>query len=127
MTQRDFYQVLGVERTASPAEIRAAYVRLAKLHHPDVAGNLPSRLAEVQQAYRCLADTDARTAHDAAIHDGERRHAMRQVRIQRRLQGYDRRHPRKPPAPPRQLPWRRLVLLGLGIAIAARLSVGLFA
>src|SRR5207253_2233393 len=85
VSERNYYQVLGISRDASATEIRAAFVRLSKRHHPDLAGHMPARLAEVRQAYRCLADAQTRAAHDRAIAEVERAHLARQARIQRRL------------------------------------------
>jgi DnaJ-class molecular chaperone len=125
LRQRDFYQILGLARTATAGEIREAYIRLAKRHHPDVAGELPSRLADIQQAYRCLRDPQARADHDRVIERGEREHAARQQSVQRRLHGYDRRHPRPLPRPYRRWSWKSLVLTAAGMAVVARLSLTL--
>lgn len=121
--QRDFYQVLGVARSASPAEIRAAYARLARWHHPDVVGEMPRRLHDVQQAYRCLSHADRRAEHDRAIIEIERSHADRQRRIQHRLRGYDRRHPGRRPRPPWR--WCLLMVAAAGSALATGVSLGL--
>lgn len=123
MTQRDYYQVLGVARTASRAEIRAAYARLAKLHHPDVAGELPRRLNDVQQAYRCLSDPDRRAAHDRMVTELDHSHAERQRRIQRRLHGHDRRHPLVRARSPWR--WRVFVAVTAGSMIVTGLSIRL--
>lgn len=117
MSQRDYYQVLGVRPGASEAEIRAAFVRLSKRHHPDAAGgdsNLAWRVQDVQQAYRCLSVHETRAAHDAALAETERQHFARQRIVQRRLHRYDRRHPRAQPRPGRPNPWRTIVLVALG-------------
>jgi DnaJ-class molecular chaperone len=121
MTGHDFYQVLGVPRGAAPDEIRAAYVRLAKRHHPDVHGSLPTRLREVQQAYRCLSDGEARGRHDRVIAEAERSHLARQQRVQRRLGRYDRRHSHDMARPDRRR-WPLLVA-ATGIAIVVGVSV----
>lgn len=123
--QRDYYQVLGVARDASRAEIRGAYARLARLHHPDMIGDLPSRLHDIQLAYRCLSDPDHRAAHDVAISEVERSHADRQRRIQRRLRGHDRRYPRLWPKA-YQRPcwrWRLLVMVTAGSVLIAGLLI----
>lgn len=130
MTQRDFYRVLGVERDASPTDIRTAFVRLAKYYHPDHVdgtGNLPQRLHDVQQAYRCLSDPDARVRHDRAIAEAERAHFVRQHGIQQRLRRYDRRHPRLEPRPSHRGRWCALLLVAIGTAIILHVSYGLMA
>lgn len=129
--QRDFYQVLGVTRDASSTDIRAAFVRLAKLHHPDHArnaGELPGRLHEVQQAYRCLSDAYARVEHDRTLEKGERLHFARQRSVQRRLQRYDGRHPRPQPHPKsapqsrlRNIRWQSLLVAIVGVTILAHI------
>lgn len=120
MTQRNFYQVLGVRSDASQADIRAAFVRLTKLHHPDSmgrTGDLPQRLQDVQAAYRCLSVAETRARHDAALAEVERAHTARTRAVQRRLGRYDRRHPHAQPRPRRSLLHRRaIVLVALGVA-----------
>lgn len=135
MNQRDFYQVLGVTRDASSTDIRAAFVRLAKHHHPDHArraGELPGRLQEVQQAYRCLSDDTARTAHDRALQESERLHFARQRSLQHRLRRYDGRYPHPQPQPrlrprlqldPRARFWRKIRWRSLLIATASAVIV----
>jgi len=130
MSRRDFYQVLGVPRDASSAAIRASFVRLAKHHHPDHAhgaGDLPGRLHEVQRAYRCLSDTEARMRHDHALQEDERLHFARQRRVQGRLSRYDGRHPHpQPRAKADTTLRRRLAVRGrlLVIAVVGMIVVG---
>lgn len=121
MTARNYYQVLGVSRRASRGELRAAYVRLAKRHHPDLshpAAELPRRLQEVQQAYRCLSDAERRAAHDAALDAQERLHFASQRAVHRRLRRHDRRHPHRPARPPRRPPWRTVLVIASTMAAA---------
>ena len=118
------YQVLGVARTASPAELRAAFVRQVKRHHPDALEGmrqaaLPSRLHDIQAAYRLLSDPKARAEHDRILKAAEQDHFYRQRAVQRRLHRYDRRHPRRVPRPYRQVRWRSLSIASLGLSIAA--------
>ena len=60
---RDPYQVLGVARAASAAEIKAAYRALVKQHHPDAGGD-EHRILELNAAWEVLGDAERRAAHD---------------------------------------------------------------
>lgn len=66
MEFRDYYQVLGVQRTASPEEIKKAYRRLARKYHPDVSkeADASQRMSEVNEAYAVLSDADKRSKYD---------------------------------------------------------------
>jgi len=66
MEFRDYYKVLGVERTASAGEIRKAYRRLAHKYHPDVSKepNAEARFKEMQESYEVLKDPEKRAAYD---------------------------------------------------------------
>ena len=66
MAERDYYDVLGVKRTASQDEIRAAYRKLARELHPDVnkSPDAQERFAEVQSAYDVLGEPDKRAQYD---------------------------------------------------------------
>jgi DnaJ-class molecular chaperone len=66
-TTRDYYQVLGVPRTASDKEIRSAYRRLARKHHPDLNPGdkaAEARFKELQAAYDVLSDETKRKKYD---------------------------------------------------------------
>jgi molecular chaperone DnaJ len=64
----DLYALLGVSRSASGAEIRRAYRRLALRHHPDRAGAASGEtFARIAEAYRMLSDPTARSAYDAHL------------------------------------------------------------
>ncbi|MDP7030357.1 MAG: DnaJ C-terminal domain-containing protein [Phycisphaerales bacterium] len=66
MAARDPYEVLGVSRSATEDEIRAAYRKLARTHHPDVSTepDADKKFAEVQEAYEILSDAEKRAAYD---------------------------------------------------------------
>src|SRR6266516_3535745 len=72
MAKRDYYQVLGVSRTASDKEIRDAYRKLARQYHPDVNPNDKSgeaRFKEVSEAYEVLSDPEKRKKYDRFGHN----------------------------------------------------------
>jgi len=71
---RDPYEVLGVAKNASAKEIKSAYRKLAKKHHPDQNPNDPKakdRFAAANQAYEILGDEKSRGAYDRGEIDGE--------------------------------------------------------
>jgi molecular chaperone DnaJ len=66
-SRKNYYEVLGVERTASPEEIKTAFRRLAKMHHPDVAHDkqgAEERFKEINEAYSVLSDAEQRSYYD---------------------------------------------------------------
>jgi molecular chaperone DnaJ len=71
--KRDYYEVLGVDRSATDAEIKSAYRKLALTHHPDRnPGNKQAeeKFKEAAEAYAILADRDKRAAYDRFGHAG---------------------------------------------------------
>ena len=64
--ERDFYEVLGVERTANDAEIKRAFRKLAQQWHPDVnkEPHAQERFKEVNEAYQVLSDPQRRQTYD---------------------------------------------------------------
>jgi len=65
--QINYYEVLGVPREASQAEIRNAYRNLAKERHPDHPGGSAEEFSRLQEANAVLSDPDRRRQHDEAI------------------------------------------------------------
>ncbi|UTR09344.1 molecular chaperone DnaJ [Evansella sp. LMS18] len=70
MSKRDFYDVLGVGKDASEAEIKKAYRKLARQYHPDVnkEADAEEKFKEVKEAYDTLSDQQARAHYDRFGH-----------------------------------------------------------
>jgi molecular chaperone DnaJ len=67
MAAKDYYSILGISRSASDKDIKAAYRKLARKYHPDVnPGNKAAeeKFKEINQAYEVLSDTDKRKKYD---------------------------------------------------------------
>ena len=67
MSNRDYYETIGVSRSASADEIKKAYRKLAKKHHPDANPDDPGaqkKFAEITEAYEVLSDTEKRQKYD---------------------------------------------------------------
>ena len=73
MAKRDYYEVLGVDKSADEAAIKKAYRQLAKKWHPDVNPGNPEaeeKFKEVNEAYQVLSDAQKRAAYDQYGFDG---------------------------------------------------------
>jgi len=70
--KRDYYEVLGVDKSASKQEIKKAYRKLAKQFHPDVNkdAGAEDKFKEVQEAYEILSDDQKKSAYDQYGHAG---------------------------------------------------------
>ena len=70
MNKRDYYEVLGVSKTASSDEIKSAFRKLAKKYHPDINkdADAPEKFKEAQEAYAVLSDDNKRKQYDQFGH-----------------------------------------------------------
>ena len=66
MAKRDYYEVLGVDKNATEAEIKSAYRKLAKKYHPDVSKepDAQEKFKEIGEAYSVLGDESKRRTYD---------------------------------------------------------------
>lgn len=73
MAEKDYYEILGVDKKATPDELKAAYRKLAKKYHPDLyttaseaeKKNAEAKFKEINHAYDVLSDENKRAAYDA--------------------------------------------------------------
>ena len=73
MSKRDYYEVLGVSKSADDTEIKKAYRKLALKYHPDKNPHDKSaeeKFKEAAEAYEVLSDTDKRARYDRFGHAG---------------------------------------------------------
>jgi curved DNA-binding protein len=60
----DYYSILGVNKNATPEEIKKAYRKLAMAHHPDRTGGDDTRFKQIQEAYATLSDNNKKQQYD---------------------------------------------------------------
>lgn len=82
--KKDYYEILGVPRNASDADIKKAYIKLAKQYHPDVnkAANARDKFAEINSAYETLGNKEKRRVYDSTGMSGDQQENIRQQQEQ---------------------------------------------
>ena len=71
--KRDYYEVLGLDKSASDGDIKKAYRKLAKQYHPDRNKDNPEaeeKIKEASEAYAVLSDSDKKSRYDQFGHQG---------------------------------------------------------
>lgn len=80
MANRDYYEVLGIDKNATEADVKRAYRRMARKYHPDLNKEHPKEAEEnfkkVNEAYHVLSDADKRAQYDQMGHDAFRQAAQ---------------------------------------------------
>lgn len=69
MAEKNYYDILGVDKKASEADIKKAYRKLVRQYHPDVSddSNADAKMGEINNAYETLKDKDKRAEYDAML------------------------------------------------------------
>ncbi len=71
MSKKDYYEILEIDRNATEQDIKKAYKKLSKIHHPDVGGNEES-FKEISEVYNTLSDKAKRQNYDRFGHNNQR-------------------------------------------------------
>ena len=61
--EKDYYKILGVDKTATISEIKAEYRKLCKIHHPDKGGD-ENKFKEISEAYEILSNEEKKSQYD---------------------------------------------------------------
>lgn len=79
-SKKDYYEILGVPKNASDADIKKGYIKLAKQYHPDVnkASNARDKFSEINSAYETLGNKEKRRVYDNTGMSGDQQENMRQ-------------------------------------------------
>ncbi|MEO1055796.1 MAG: J domain-containing protein [Actinomycetota bacterium] len=126
MTTRTHYAVLGIRPDASDQEVRDAFRRLARQHHPDRSAAERAgadRMAEINEAYRVLSDPSRRAVYDASL---RRSPAEPSTAPEPADEGYSPPTSRPADLQPARIPWRMLTVVGViaivGIVVLAQFT-----
>jgi len=92
-TSQDYYQILGLSRTASPDDIKKAFRRLARQYHPDLhsgakKSEMEKKFKELNEAHEVLSDPDKRKKYDQYGSQWEQADAFAKARAQGGARGY---------------------------------------
>ena len=71
MAEKNYYDILGVKKDASAADIKKRYRKLVRQYHPDVSDDpdADNKIAEINNAYETIRDKDKRAEYDAMLNN----------------------------------------------------------
>ncbi len=71
MAEKNYYDILGVDKKASEDEIKKAYRKLVRKHHPDISKDpdADKKMGEINNAYETLKDSQKRSQYDAMLNN----------------------------------------------------------
>ena len=87
---KDYYEILGVNKSASKDEIKKAFYKLAQKYHPDKKGGNEEKFKQVNEAYQVLSDDAKRSKYDqfGSGYENMGGSLRRRVRRTRRIRGF---------------------------------------